>query len=63
MPEPVFDGLSDDELMSGVDGSTVERVIGELKNRGGEDARLGEFLKRAVCDYWAGVDPESCVNE
>ena len=53
--------LDDDELMEEVDGSDVERVLNELNDRGGADARLAVLLQRAVLDYYATVDPESCI--
>lgn len=52
--------IFDDEI-EGVDGSDVDRVVNELVARGGADAILGRFLRDNLSEYWATVDPESCV--
>lgn len=46
-----------------VDGSDVDRVVGELIARGGADATLGRFLRAKVCEHLSAADPESCVSE
>ena len=57
-----FEDSFDDEL-EGVDGSDVDRVTNELIARGGADAVLGRFLRDKICEYYATVDPESCVAD
>jgi len=52
----------DDEL-GDVDGSDVDRVVSELKARGGADAVLGDFLWRKIIEYYTTVDPECCVGD
>ena len=51
-----------DEIES-VDGSDIDRVLNELKGRGGADAVLGRFLRDKLAEYWATVDPECCVTD
>ena len=54
-------GIMDDEIED-VNGSDIDRVLNELKARGGPDAILGRFLCDKLREYWATVDPESCVG-
>jgi hypothetical protein len=54
-------GFEDDEIET-VDGSDIDRVLGELYARGGSDAILGRFLRDKLAEYWATVDPESNVT-
>jgi hypothetical protein len=58
MPEEIpHDEIED------VDGSDVDRVLNELDARGGADAILGRFLRDKLLEYWATVDPTSCVGD
>lgn len=43
-----------------VDGADIDRVLAELRQRGGAHAILGQFLNEKFCDHWAEIDPECC---